>query len=291
MLRRNARLRREYLWRKSLSGAERAEHEKKLRLKKALDSGKPVPAELRREAERLEKEIRDDDAVTGEIKTSEEMDNEYATAGVQDPRVLVTTSRDPSSRLTQFAKELRLVLPNAQRINRGNAVVKEIVAAARDNEMTDVVIVHEHRGEPDGLIVCHLPYGPTAYFGLSNCVLRHDIPDSLGTMSEQYPHLIFHNFSTKLGSRLMTILKHLFPVPKEDARRVMSFVNRNDSISFRHHMYKKTGAKKVDLQEVGPRFEMKLYQIKLGTVDMAEAQNEWVLRPYMNSAKNRKVVG
>lgn len=33
--------------------------------------------------------------------------------------MLVTTSRDPSSRLTAFAKELKLIFPNAQRINRG----------------------------------------------------------------------------------------------------------------------------------------------------------------------------
>lgn len=32
------------------------------------------------------------------------------------------------------------------------------------------------------------------------------------------------------------------------------------------------------LQERGPRFECKLYQIKLGTVDQAHAENEWVLR-------------
>lgn len=33
-------------------------------------------------------------------------------------QILVTTSRDPSSRLTQFAKEMRLVVPNSQRVNR-----------------------------------------------------------------------------------------------------------------------------------------------------------------------------
>ena len=27
----------------------------------------------------------------------------------------------------------------------------------------------------DGMVVCHLPYGPTAYFGIFNTVLRHDI--------------------------------------------------------------------------------------------------------------------
>lgn len=50
------------------------------------------------------------------------VDDEYARAGERDPKILVTTSRDPSSRLTQFAKELKLVLPNAQRINRGGQV-------------------------------------------------------------------------------------------------------------------------------------------------------------------------
>jgi len=53
----------------------------------------------------------------------------------------------------------------------------------------------------DGMIISHLPYGPTAYFNLSNCVMRHDIPE-VGTMSEAYPHLIFHNFKSRLGERV-----------------------------------------------------------------------------------------
>lgn len=32
-------------------------------------------------------------------------------------------------------------------------------------------------------------------------------------------------------------------------------------------------------------------QIKLGTVDQAEAQVEWVIRPYMNTSKKRKFLG
>jgi U3 small nucleolar ribonucleoprotein protein IMP4 len=47
------------------------------------------------------------------------------------------------------------------------------------------------------------------------------------------------------------------------------------------------GVKSIDLKEVGPRFELRLYQIKLGTVDQVEAQNEWVMRPYMNTTRKR----
>ena len=32
------------------------------------------------------------------------MDDEYVWAGVEDPKIVVTTSHDPSSRLKQFAK-------------------------------------------------------------------------------------------------------------------------------------------------------------------------------------------
>jgi hypothetical protein len=56
----------------------------------------------------------------------------------------------------------------------------------------------------------------------------------------------------------------------------------------RHHVYEKPGGvKSIDLKEVGPRFELRLYQIKLGTVDQVEAQNEWVMRPYMNTTRKR----
>ena len=36
--------------------------------------------------------------------------------------------------------------------------------------------------------------------------MRHDIPDT-ETMSEAFPHLIFHNFTSPLGQRVMSILK------------------------------------------------------------------------------------
>lgn len=287
MQRRNARLRKEYLYKKSKEAAEAARADKKRKVGRALERGVKVPTELRKEYGALAADIEADDARTEELKTH--VDDEYARAGAEDPRVLVTTARDPSSRLAQFAKELRLVFPGAQRINRGGSKMKELVEAARQNDMTDLVIVHEHRGQPDGMIVSHLPHGPTAYFGLHNCVLRHDLPDKITTMSEAFPHLIFHNFTTKLGRRTADILRFLFPVPREDTRRVMTFVNENDYISFRHHVYKRLdGGKEVDLAEAGPRFDLSLYQIKLGTVDMPEAENEWVLRPYMNSAKRQK---
>jgi len=49
-------------------------------------------------------------------------------------------------------------------------VLPELVETCRSHGVTDIVMVHEHRGEPDGLVISHLPYGPTAYFGLYNVV-------------------------------------------------------------------------------------------------------------------------
>jgi U3 small nucleolar ribonucleoprotein protein IMP4 len=108
------------------------------------------------------------------------------------------------------------------------------------------------------MIVSHLPFGPTAYFTMRDVVMRHDIPD-LGTMSEAYPHLVFHNFKTKLGRRVQSILKYLFPVPKDDSHRVITFANHDDYVAFRHHTYKKNPEDRSDviLTEVGPRFQLR----------------------------------
>lgn len=90
-------------------------------------------------------------------------------------------------------------------------------------------------GCTDAMIVSHFPHGPTIFFTLHNVTLRHDI-DSYknSTVSEQYPHLIFENFSSRLGERIRDTLKYLFPVPKEDSKRVMTFSNDDDFISFRY---------------------------------------------------------
>ena len=155
LLRRNARLRKEYLYRKSLEGKEAEQYEKKRKIRKALEEGKPIPTEVRQEEATLRREIALEDDNTAVPRTH--IDDEYANAGAIAPKVLITTSRDPSSRLAQFAKELKLVFPNSQRLNRGGLVVKDLVESARAHEFTDIVVVHEHRGEPDGMVVCHLP--------------------------------------------------------------------------------------------------------------------------------------
>lgn len=237
---------------------------------------------------RREVELEDDNTAVPRTH----MDDEYANAGALQPKVLITTSRDPSSRLAQFAKELKLIFPNSQRLNRGGLVVGDLIESSRSHEFTDIIVVHEHRGEPDGMVVCHLPYGPTAYFGIHNTVLRHDIGDKkdVGTVSEAYPHLIFEGFTSKLGKRVSDILKHLFPAPKMETKRVMTFANMDDYVSFRHHTYEMPrGEDSITLTEKGPRFDMKLYQIKLGTLDQKHAENEYVLRSYINSAKRQKL--
>ena len=57
MLRRTTRLRREYLYRKSLEGKERTLYEKKRKIRQALAEGKPIPTELRYEEAALRQEI------------------------------------------------------------------------------------------------------------------------------------------------------------------------------------------------------------------------------------------
>lgn len=243
MLRRQARERREYIYRKSLEQQEQMLFERKQKVRQLLAAGKPIPKELLQghggatdaaNAAELRKLARDVPLDEAQADPSTSVDDEYSSAGQYDPKILVTTSRDPSSRLSQFSKEIRLAIPNSTRLNRGGYTMKELAAACRANAMTDLVVLHEHRGVPDALVVSHFPHGPTVLFTLQNVTLRHEVQaHASSTISEQYPHLILEGFNSRLGARISNVLKHLFPVPKEDAKRVMTFANDRDFISFR----------------------------------------------------------
>lgn len=280
MIRRQARERREYLYRKALELQESSLQQKRQQIKAALASGKPLPKEIA-EDESLQKDYLYDESV------QETVDDEYAAlSGIQEPKVVVTTSRDPSSRLLQFSKEIKLLFPTSVKLNRGNYIMPSLVNACKASGTTDIVVVHEHRGEPTSLTVSHLPHGPTAYFTIHNAVLKHDIFNA-GNQSEAHPHLIFENFTSKLGQRVVTILKHMFPPGvKKDSPRVITFVNNGDFISVRQHVYVRT-KEGVEIAEVGPRFELKLYELRLGTLENKDADVEWQLRRFVRTA-NRK---
>ena len=84
-IRRNARLRREYLYKKSLEGKEKEQFERKERLKQALQEGKQIPADLAKDAGKLRAELEMDDLRTSVPRSH--VDDEYALAGVRDPKV------------------------------------------------------------------------------------------------------------------------------------------------------------------------------------------------------------
>lgn len=293
MIRRQARQRRDYLYRRALTLRDAEIAEKRAKLKNSLATGKPLDPAIAND-----KQLRKDyayDESRADRTTQEELDldDEYAyLSGVVDPRVLVTTSRDPSSRLGSFAKEIRLLLPTAIRLNRGNLILPNLVNSAKSSGLSDLILLHEHRGTPTALTVSHFPHGPTASFSLHNVVLRHDIPNSSrGTVSESYPHLIFDGFTTALGKRVVKILQHLFP-PREGGAaklgsRVVTFKNVEDAIEVRHHVFVKTGYQSVELAEVGPRMTMRLFEIRQGTAENKDGDVEWNLNQFTRTARKK----
>lgn len=182
-------------------------------------------------------------------------------------------------------------MPTSIRLNRGNLVLPNLVQSALSSGLSDVVLLHEHRGKPTAMTVSHFPHGPTASFSLHNVVLRHDIPNaSRGTVSESYPHLIFEGFTTPLGQRVVKILSHLFP-PREGGTklgsRVVTFKNIDDSIEVRHHVFVKTGYQSVELAEVGPRMTMRLFEIRGGTLENKEGDVEWHMNHYTRTSRKK----
>lgn len=293
MIRRQARERRDYLYRRALQLRDASIAEKRALLKKSLATGKQLELSVAND-KALRKDYKYDeslDAETAEAQAS--LDDEYSMlSGLSDPRPLVTTSRSPSTRLATFSKEIRLILPTAIRLNRGNTILPNLLSSAKAAALTDIILLHEHRGTPTAMTISHLPHGPTAKFSLHNVVLRADIPNaSRGTVSESYPHLVFEGFTSRLGKRVVQILKHLFPPrdgPHRVGNRVVTFRNIEDSIEVRHHVFVQTGYRDIELAEVGPRMTMRCFEIKGGTLEKdAGGEVEWALTQFTRTGRKK----
>ncbi|KAI0206845.1 anticodon-binding protein [Astrocystis sublimbata] len=295
MIRKNSRARRDFLYRKALLLQNAEVAEKRSKLRAALASGRPLDPSIANDKE-LRKDFQYDESA--QDRTTQEaldLDDEYQhLSGLVDPRVLITTSRDPSTRLQAFSKEIRLLLPTGIRLNRGGTILPDLVKSAQSAGLSDIMLLHEHRGQPTGLTISHLPFGPTISFSLHNCVLRHDIPNTIrGTVSESYPHLVFEGFTTPLGMRIVKILKHIFP-PREAASsksdlgsRIITFKNIDDTIEVRHHVFVQTSYDSVELSEVGPRMSMKPFQIRAGLLDQRDGDVEWALTNYTRTSRKK----
>jgi len=100
MIRKNIRLRKEYLYHKSQELVHKKDQDKRLMLKKAVDNDRKVPNEIRKEADKVQKDLELADDKT--LHARSHIDDEYEESNYRDPKIFITTSRNPSQRLVSF---------------------------------------------------------------------------------------------------------------------------------------------------------------------------------------------
>ncbi|XP_012156826.1 probable ribosome production factor 1 [Ceratitis capitata] len=209
-----------------------------------------------------------------------------------EPKVLITFADNPVTKTRKFGLELSRIFPNALVKIRNRSSVKNICKSAIREEYTDVVIVNEDRRKPNGLLVIHLPNGPTAHFKLSNVKLTSDIKRNHKEITKHRPEVILTNFTTRLGLTVGRMLGALFHHdPEFKGRRAVTFHNQRDYIFFRHHRYEfsKEG-KRVNLRELGPRFTLKLRSLQEGLFDSKTGDYSWIItnkRHAMEASRRR----
>lgn len=68
---------------------------------------------------------------------------------------------------------------------------------------------------------------------------------------------------------------------------MITFVNQDDCIEVRHHVYVRTGYDSVELSEVGPRFTLRPFSITMGTLENKDADVEWHLNQYTRTGRKK----
>ncbi|CAH3130459.1 unnamed protein product [Porites lobata] len=192
------------------------------------------------------------------------------------PKVLITSSDRSKLKTVQFMEELQRVIPNSEIRVRKGLDLKKIIPQAKEKGFTALIVVNEDRKVPNGVVISHLPDGPTAHFKLSSIKLGKEIRNH-GRMTSHRPEVILNNFSTRLGHSVARLLAALFPHdPQFQGRQCVTFHNQRDFIFFRRHRYIFKNQKKAGLQELGPRFTLKLRSLQRGTFDSKFGEYEWI---------------
>ncbi|XP_012277914.1 probable ribosome production factor 1 [Orussus abietinus] len=197
-----------------------------------------------------------------------------------EPKVLITYSDNPLKKTRIFGRELSRMIPNSTSLFRNRSGVKKMVKSAIANSYTDIIIINENMKQPNGMLIVHLPDGPTAHFRLSNVKITPELKRSHKEITEHRPEVILNNFTTRLGHTIGRMLGALFHYePEFRGRRAVTFHNQRDYIFFRHHRYEfnpDTG--KPKLRELGPRFTLKLRSLQQGTFDSKYGEYEWIIQ-------------
>ena len=114
------------------------------------------------------------------------------------------------------------------------------------------------------MTVVHLPNGPTAYFKLTSVELTKKIFGH-ARATPHHPELILNNFATRLGHTVGRLFQTFFPpLPEFQGRQAVTLHNQRDFLFFRRHRYAFRSDEKVALQEIGPRFTLKLRSLRKG---------------------------
>jgi len=262
---------------KNLKKKLRAEKEKEIEALGDKAPPKQVPRTLESSREINETTVQvDDEEVFGD-----EQDDEFANyyANEKRPKIMITTRPKCSKKLFQFIGDLMQMIPNAFYYPRGNFTVEQIAQFATNKNFTHLIILAEKNKICNGLLVSHLPVGPTAFFRLSSYFPGSEIPGH-GRATSHIPELILNNFASRLGRRTGRFLGSLFPhEPQFEGRQVVTFHNQRDFIFVRHHRYiyrKETERTRARLQELGPRFTLKLKWLQEGSFNTKFGEYEWI---------------
>jgi ribosome production factor 1 len=271
--------------RKKLKAKERKKRQREAEM---LGEDAPQPKQAKTQDNMREKDETVVEANDEEVKGEEAVD-EFATyfSGNRRPKIVITTSINPSKRIYDFVRELLQVIPNSYYYARKAFTLQQITQWCVEREFTDLIVINEDRKRINGWTQFHLPEGPSARFKISSLKTAKDIPGH-GRINITPPEVILNNFTTRLGHRVGRLLGSLFHQrPNFRGRRVVTFHNQRDFIFFRHHRYIFDNDKTARLQPLAPQFTLRLRGLHSGLLDTKHGEWEWLHKTEMDTSRRR----
>lgn len=104
-------------------------------------------------------------------------------------------------------------------------------------------------------------------------------------------HVLLSYFYSFIHVRILLIFSIHIQEPELEGRQVVTFHNQRDFIFVRHHryIYRKDNEKvRARLQELGPRFTIKMRWLQEGVFDSKFGEFEWIFKRKQMDTSRRK---
>mmetsp|Transcript_6067 Transcript_6067/g.8361 ORF Transcript_6067/g.8361 Transcript_6067/m.8361 type:complete len:180 (-) Transcript_6067:1711-2250(-) len=174
--------------------------------------------------------------------------------------IAITTSRSPTQKTKTLSKYFKNIINFGEIFTRGSAKLSNIIKYCKNHNYKSLLIFHEYRGEPNGILIKYFELNIEIYFKIIKMEFI-----KLTQISKQIKNvkIVFINFLSKNMQRIKILLNEIFNKGNSNNYDGLLLIkySSNNLIFRRYYKYFYKKQNSFKFIEIGPRLTLSLTKL------------------------------